>query len=139
MSATRKARISGALIALLALWPLAHRQLVTRYDLNPWKLYGFAMYCTPHSVAVDLIDLGVEPAREIHREELPPSLREAYDRFVVQRHTLGALHPPGELGRRVLKGLPEVDDLTIAVTVTQLPFAGSELASRTRFYRFRAR
>ena len=53
MSARRKARIVGTLLVAIALWPLVHRQLVTRLDVDPWKLYGFAMYCTPHAVVVD--------------------------------------------------------------------------------------
>lgn len=136
MSTRTKARLAGTLLALVAVWPLAHRQLVTRYDVNPWKLYGFAMYCTPHLVAVDLIDRTRPPARRIPPEELPAALRERYERYVARRSTLGWFVPPQDLARDVLAALPEVGDLGVAVTVSRLPFAGTELESRTRFYRF---
>ena len=64
MSPRAKARVVGTLLLLVAVWPLAHRQLVVRFDVNPWKLYGFAMYCTPHDIAVDLIDRsGAKPSK----------------------------------------------------------------------------
>jgi hypothetical protein len=72
LSAQAKARLCGALLALVALWPLLHRPLVVIADVDPWKLFGFAIYCTPHHVSVDLIDRSRAPAREIRGDELPP-------------------------------------------------------------------
>lgn len=47
MSGGIKRRAILALLLVVALWPLLHRVLVARYDLNPWKFFGFAMYCVP--------------------------------------------------------------------------------------------
>ena len=30
-----------------ALWPIGHAALVARYDVDPWKLAGWAMYTRP--------------------------------------------------------------------------------------------
>jgi hypothetical protein len=134
LSAQAKARLCGALLALVALWPLLHRPLVVIADVDPWKLFGFAMYCTPHHVSVDLIDRSRAPAREIRGDELPPALRTDLQRFSARRETLGRLASPDPLGRDVLAALPGVERLTIAITVTRLAFAGSELASHTRLH-----
>ena len=45
VAATR--RWVAALLVALALWPLGHRALVISYDVSPWKLFGWAMYCVP--------------------------------------------------------------------------------------------
>ena len=34
-------------LAAFTIWPLVHRGLVARYDTNPWRLFGWAMYCVP--------------------------------------------------------------------------------------------
>jgi hypothetical protein len=135
-SARRKARISGTLLLLLALWPLVHRQLVVRYEVDPWRLFGFAMYCTPHHLAVNLIDRSGPQPREIFRRDLPASLRPDYDRFVSRRKALGALESPDPLARELLAAMPELTRLTVATTVSSLPFAGSEIDSRTTLHHY---
>lgn len=52
MNSTRKARIVGVLITAIAVWPLVHHGLVRLYDVNPWKLFGFAMYAVPHQTTI---------------------------------------------------------------------------------------
>ena len=47
MSLRAKQYVLAGLLLLLALWPLAHRALVVRYRVDPWRLFGWAMYCTP--------------------------------------------------------------------------------------------
>ncbi|MGH0030552.1 MAG: hypothetical protein ACQGVC_12225 [Myxococcota bacterium] len=136
MSSLARARVAGTLLLLVAAWPLVHRQLVVHQDVDPWKLYGFAMYCTPHSVAVDLIDRSGPRAREIGRRELPPALRDSFDRFVARRSTLGRFVSPEPLAREVLDAFPEVRTLSVAVSVSSLPFGGDSLERRTTFHRF---
>ena len=134
MNARSKARWVGTLLLVVCLWPLVHRPLVLWLDVDPWKLFGFAMYCTPHHVSVDLIDRGAVPPREILPTELPPALRAELAHFIARRTTLGRLVSPDALGRDVRAALPGVERLVVAITVTRLPFAGSELVSHTRWY-----
>jgi len=42
-----KRRLALALLAFVAAWPLVHRALVARFELDPWKHAGFAMYAAP--------------------------------------------------------------------------------------------
>lgn len=39
-----------ALVAFVAIWPVAQHALVTWSGGNPWYLFGMAMYTAPHSV-----------------------------------------------------------------------------------------
>ena len=43
-----KRRLVIAFLIGFALWPAVHRGLVAAYDVNPWKLAGWAMYARPH-------------------------------------------------------------------------------------------
>jgi hypothetical protein len=47
VSTDAKARLTCGILAVLALWPLVHYGVVTRYDIAPWRLNGFAMYTVP--------------------------------------------------------------------------------------------
>ena len=38
--------LATAILVWVAAWPLAHRAAVSAFDINPWKLGGFAMYTT---------------------------------------------------------------------------------------------
>ena len=136
MSARTKARVVGALLVAIALWPLVHRQLVTRLDVDPWKLFGFAMYCTPHAVVVDVVDRGGETPRRIDPQSFPPALRESHARYSLRRSTLGTLVPPAGLAEEIFAAQPELRRITVAVRIFTLePFA-SELSHRTRLYAF---
>ncbi len=136
MSPKRKARIVGSALVLIALWPLAHRQLVTRFDINPWKLYGFAMYCTPHHVVVDIVDRSGSEPRRLEPEAFPLRLRHAHERFSARRSTLGVLHAPDELARTVLETLPEVRAFSVAVRIFSLQWRETEITHRTHLYAF---
>ncbi len=136
LSAKRKARIVGSVLLLIALWPIAHRQLVARFDINPWKLYGFAMYCTPHHVVVDIVDRSGSEPRRLEPEAFPPRLRHAHERFSARRSTLGVLHEPDELARAVLETLPEVRAFSVAVRIFSLQWRDAEITHRTRLHAF---
>ena len=47
MTLRTKAWLALAGLLLVAAWPMVHRGLVIHHGLNPWKLYGWAMYCVP--------------------------------------------------------------------------------------------
>ncbi|HSQ00629.1 MAG TPA: hypothetical protein VL049_25680, partial [Candidatus Dormibacteraeota bacterium] len=59
-----KQRLVVSVLAVLALWPLAHRALVWRYDLDPWRFFGWAMYCTPR-LPVDVSLFAVEDGARV--------------------------------------------------------------------------
>lgn len=111
-----KARISVLGLALLLAWPPLHFRLVERIDLNPWKFFGFAMYCCP-TLPVQLdIDV-VEQGRIVRLGvgELPPPLRAACRRFALDRSVLGTLRDARPLALRILRSRPMAEAVRIDV------------------------
>ena len=136
MTAHAKARLVGSLLLAIALWPIAHRQLVVHQDVNPWKLFGFAMYCTPHDVVVDLVDRSGAAPQRLDPAAFPAPLRESYQRFAARRAVLGRFVAPDALARDAFAALPELRGLTIAVSVFSLEFGQASVSRHTRLYPF---
>ena len=51
-TALKKKLVAAFLVALFA-WPAVQHALVLRYHINPWWLFGMAMYCEIHRVQRD--------------------------------------------------------------------------------------
>ncbi len=128
------ARLCGAIVAVLLLWPIGHSMLVRRYDVDPWKLWGFAMYCTPHLSRVSLVDETDGPGRPISAEQLTDAAREELARFGDLRATLGTLYPPSGLARTVLDEHPEITRLVVITEVARLETASDRLIPTQRVY-----
>ena len=103
------------LMALLA-WPPLHYGLVERYDLNPWKFFGFAMYCAP-TLPVQLDIEMVQRGRVIKVQvaDLPLPLRAACRRFALDRSVLGTFREVRPLAFRLLRALPTAEAVRIDV------------------------
>lgn len=89
---------SAAMLAIVigvALWPAVHLALVARADIDPWELFGWAMYSQPAArvqVRVDVERAGVlEPLRAMS------TMRRQVEAFARSRTTLGRLASPDEL------------------------------------------
>lgn len=136
MTSHGKARLVGSIVLTIALWPIAHRQLVVRMDVNPWKLHGFAMYCTPHGVVVDVIDRSGTKPQRIDPAAFPAPLRESWERFSNRRAVLGRFVAPDALARDAFAALPHLRSLTIAVSIFSLEFGAEKTSRRTRLYAF---
>jgi hypothetical protein len=123
-------------LVLFALWPLVHRGLVARYDLNPWKFMGFAMYCIPR----------VFPLVEVHAHygerrapvaadsgqvsELPRELA----RFITFRQVWGDLLSPDRIGEVVGATLTRADQIEVVVTSGFVDRGSWRVAARTQSY-----
>lgn len=136
MTARGKARLIGTVVLAIAVWPIAHRLLVVRMDVNPWKLYGFAMYCTPHEVVVDVIDRSSGAPRRLDPAAFPPPLRESHQRFEARRSVLGRLAAPDALAADAFAALPELRALTVAVSIFSLEPGQASITRRTQLYPF---
>jgi hypothetical protein len=97
-----KRRIVVAGLVLFALWPAVHRALVAAFDVNPWKLGGWAMYTRPHfPPELRLYVLRGDGEREIAR--LTPWERTLADELAERRYTIGELASPDALARALLE------------------------------------
>ncbi len=116
-----KARVLLGILCSLALWPVVQRQLVTRFEIDPWKFAGFAMYATWTGTVV----VPLEPApggglTPMDETALPAFARDALHRFRRDRPALGKLLPPDELAQTLFAARPEIDGLVVAIQRMQL-------------------
>jgi hypothetical protein len=99
-----RARVVYAIVAAVALWPVAHRALVERTGASPWAFHGFAMYTTPE----------IAPTLEAFDEEGRPVAMHA-DRELRRRATFGELYPLSRIADRAPAGV-----CSIAITERDL-------------------
>jgi hypothetical protein len=112
MSFATKRRWVLALLLFIAVWPLAHRALVASFQVDPWRLGGWAMYCTPKlRVEVSLVPERQGQPVEL---ELPAELRDSANRFAARRAVLGRFVRPTLLAREALDRL---DIESVVVTI----------------------
>ena len=101
-------RLLAGMVIGLAIWPVVHHGLVNRFDLNPWRFFGWSMYCLPDEevsfrIQVDvhghLEALGKKPSKEFY-EELA--------RFLRFRRVFRSSAWPDRLAQMVLSARPDV-------------------------------
>jgi hypothetical protein len=115
-----KRRIVIAVLALVAVWPLAQRGLVERFGIDPWKLGGFAMYAAPTPpIQVVLVD-PASPESALDERMLSAPLRRALDRFRIERHALGGLREPRALAASVLEERADLGAVVVMVQTARL-------------------
>jgi hypothetical protein len=125
----------AALLAWVALWPLAQRALVARFEVDPWKLGGFAMYATP-TLPVLVAVFAPEAGRLALLDEasLPAGARSDLDRFRVERVALGRLREPRAAARAILAARPDLHGVVLVVQRTALdPRTARTRTSSERF------
>jgi len=111
-----KKRILVAWLVLFAIWPLAHRVIVARYDTSPWKLFGWAMYVQP-TLPATLRITGLRQGEEVQLDasRLPGEAAAALEDFRNERVMLGDLRPPNDVGEALLEEVPDLSRVTIVV------------------------
>lgn len=101
-------------------WPFVHRGLVVSAGVNPWKLFGFGMYCTPYEVQVRLATAEGNRVRPIPIDKIPAEHRRALLMFESRRASLGQLASHEELARYLAAGLPSSERYFLVVEVTTM-------------------
>ena len=118
MTRRNKARVALTVLLLVAVWPLAHRALVARYGVSPWKLYGFAMYCMP-SFESELLYLATPKGKEDrtpHPTRFPIEFEgaaEALESYQAMEFGLGRLASTDGLAELLFEANPAVVRLYI--------------------------
>jgi hypothetical protein len=112
-----KRRIVQVVLIGLALWPLAHYALVLRFGTDPWRLFGWAMYCVPGPMkTVRVIELSRDGgAREVPRREQGEAVWRTVSRYRVLRQALGDLAGAEPTARRVLELRPDWEGVALPV------------------------
>ena len=113
-----KRRILGVGLVVFAIWPLVQYALVVRYDVDPWKLFGWAMYCVPgpmKTVRIYEIDDRQELFRLLDFQSYTPEEQRVVDSFRERRRALGRLASADALGRAFLEMHPDFEGIEVAV------------------------
>ena len=121
LSLKHKAYAAVVGLAALLAWPPLHFGLVERYELNPWKFFGFAMYCLP-TLPVQLDIEMVEQGRVVRLpvRELPAPLRALCRRFQIDRSVLGTFREARPIALWILRSRPKVEAVRIDVRHARL-------------------
>lgn len=134
---TWREKAAVGFIAFVVVWPLVHRGIVAAYDVNPWKLGGWAMYTTPMppvlTVAFEPRGAGGTP---IDRTMLPVYAQQALQRFEIRRHVLGNLHRPDEFAGHVLRARPDLPEVVVLVQRMVLDPKSARMVARTMHYTY---
>jgi hypothetical protein len=123
----------GVVLAVLV-WPLVHLVLVARYEVDPWELFGWAMYAQPAArvqVRVDVERDGVRsPLRAMG------ATRQAIRDYARRRTALGRLAPPDALAQSVLESRSEAEAVWIVLRRIELDRRTAHLVGVEREIRF---
>ncbi len=113
MSGATRQRLMRWIVAGVLLWPIPHRVLVETWEVDPWELFGWAMYSEPAA----RVQVRVDRLRGDRREPLRAmgELRDAIRGFAQRRTILGKLASPDALAGRVLAADPEADGLVVVM------------------------
>jgi hypothetical protein len=140
LNTTVRVRIAASVVALTILWPFCHFVLAARYDVDPWKLAGMAMYCTVHDLTLRFeYRSGDETLRPLQLASLGPELLASVERHSRRRATLGRFHPLDGLAREILEARPDIDELILKTDVKRLdPMTGRIQVVQHDAFRMRA-
>lgn len=122
-------------LVVFTFWPLVHRALVARYDVNPWKLCGLAMFCVPNpQTEVHVFDGSGALVRSIPRERVTPADLAAVQEFRVHRNLMGRLVSHRSLARTILREHPEIDRVVIRIVTKRVDRETAMFTSRTEVH-----
>ena len=100
-------------LVVFTLWPLAHRALVARFEINPWKLFGWAMYCVPNpKTSIQVYELKGDRMRRLAPEGADDVDMGTYN---FRRGILGRLASPKDLVHRTFQRHPDFEGLSVVV------------------------
>lgn len=130
----------GTLILVLAIagiWPLAHHLLVERWEANPWKFGGWAMYSEP---ALPVLVAMFEPREEgfayLTETALPRPTFAALEVFKMRRRELGKLLAPDDLASLTLSSRQDLFSLVVLVQRFRVDPTTAHMTSTRTSYRY---
>lgn len=128
-----RTRLVAAILGMAALWPLVHRGLVARFDWNPWKLGGFAMYAARPIALAALFEAKGGHLQTVDESALPAGARGALAEFRSERQTWGQLRRPDDVARAVFAARPELEHLLVVVQRLELDDTGHVASEKTSY------
>lgn len=131
-----KRRVVGTFLLLFALWPGVHRGLVAAFDMNPWKLAGFAMYAQP-SFPPQVELLALRGGEQERIERVTPFERALLEDYADRRRSIGRLASPRSLAESLLERRADLDGVAVRVTTRYLDPETAFIEQRVERLEFR--
>jgi hypothetical protein len=132
-----KRRLLQGLVVVLALWPAVQFTLTRTHDVNPWKLFGWAMYSVP-GPRLELRVIGLLAdgrATLIPRQAYGGDERREAARFFNYSAELGDLASSDALAQAVLAARPQLDAVVIGVLRYRIDPQTARIVSQARYRR----
>lgn len=129
MQKRTKARVVGAALGLLTVWPAVHLYLCFEWELSPWKLAGWGMYAEPRLAPVGMEIYGgrdgAVPSEPLHQPA--PHLRQLGAEFLERYRWLRRLTRPDAFAAAVFAAQPQWTSLRIEISRAVLPAASGRV------------
>ncbi len=135
-----KKRLVAILIVAYLLWGGVHRWLVHRFEINPWKFGGMAMYATPApKISIAFYREGENGALAPLPIASRPEDQPMFLRYFENRRHAGMLLPPDALATRIFMERRDVDTCNIVITRRSLDPETATIVSSRRGYPYQRR
>lgn len=129
-----KRRLVIGALAVVTMWPLAHRALVAWFALNPWKFYGWAMFCIPNPrTFAALYEFDGDRPIPLRPGRLRAEDERAVREYAAQWQMLGRLTPRSSIAaiaHRLLDEDPHLQRVGVIVTQLTLDATTARIAPR---------
>ena len=125
-----------SLLIALMVWPIIHMFLVDKYDISPWKLFGFAMYTTAHKIEVEVRVEGSKDKQSATASRASDNMMSQYNDFFNKRYILGKFHRPDEFCTNILESNKAFEKVTITIDTIRLEGKTGMLTSTAQTYHY---
>ena len=134
MTRAMRVRAIGVVAGAVLLWPLVHLALVARAQIDPWELFGWAMYSQPPARVQVRVD--VERGGETKPLRAMAGLRDAQVGFAQSRSRLGTLASPDRFVGQVFASDATIDAVVIVMRRVRLDRVTARLVADDESLRF---
>jgi len=131
-----KRRLLGTFLVLFGLWPAVHHVLVRSHGTDPWKLFGWSMYCVPGPMKTVRVVGAFEDGSLLRLgfRTYSPEEQHSVDTFRERRRALGELASPDGLLEDMLRFHPEFEAVLVGVLTLELDRESAILEPRTELF-----
>ena len=134
MTSVMRSRMMAGLVALTLLWPLVHLGLVASARIDPWELFGWAMYSKP--AARLAVRVEVERDGALMPLRAMGEMRLRVKSFARDRTALGTFASPDELLSSIFASDKSVEAVVITLQEVQLDRESTYLVATDKTERF---
>lgn len=134
MSTRAKKNGVAALLVSLALWPVVHLFLSTRYEIDPWEFMGWGMYALPSPQVHVRIERLIDGRPYVIRPS--DATLERLDAFSTARTRFGLFAKVEELGPEILALEPEMEGIVVILRRWELDRESARFGYREEEYSF---